>query len=264
MSALKRFLLPHLLSMRTSIGRPARYSDVQALIRRCQPYDSGHPLIRMGGDGDGGYLLPDDLEGLQACYSPGVSSTATFEEQLAGLGVPSFMADASVEGPPNENPLFNFEKQFLGVGGDTGTLRLEDWVQTKTPDASELVLQMDIEGAEYSVLLDTPDDVLRRFRIIVVEMHNFAFLYDKMGFQLIDLTLRKLGHWFDIVHLHPNNCAALVRYKNAFVPPVLEFTFLRRDRMKARSPRADFPHPLDVTNYPVRRDVTLPPAFYGR
>jgi hypothetical protein len=54
---------------------PARLTprlELVALLERLYPVEGGHPLIRVGPDGDGGYLLPDDLSGIVACFSPGV------------------------------------------------------------------------------------------------------------------------------------------------------------------------------------------------
>ena len=33
-----------------------------------KPFDLGHPLVRVGGEGDGGYLLPDILDGIKYCH----------------------------------------------------------------------------------------------------------------------------------------------------------------------------------------------------
>jgi hypothetical protein len=45
--------------------------------------DTLHPvkfnLLRIGGDSDGGYLVPDDLENISSCFSPGVSDIFNFE-----------------------------------------------------------------------------------------------------------------------------------------------------------------------------------------
>ncbi len=44
--------------------------DLLELIRKLAPQDSGPELIRIGGPGDGGYLIPDDLDGIEYCFSP--------------------------------------------------------------------------------------------------------------------------------------------------------------------------------------------------
>ena len=44
------------------------------------PVKTEHELIRIGGSKDGGYLVPNDLSGIQACFSPGVSDLADFKK----------------------------------------------------------------------------------------------------------------------------------------------------------------------------------------
>jgi hypothetical protein len=53
------------------LAKRTKNSDLIDLIRSLHPIDSGVPLIRLGPDGDGGYLIPDDLNGIQYCFSPG-------------------------------------------------------------------------------------------------------------------------------------------------------------------------------------------------
>lgn len=217
------------------------------------------PLIRIGGEGDGGYLVPDCLDGVVACFSPGVAQTCGFESDLAGRGIRSHMADLSVDGPPIPNALFGFEKKFLGTVDDDRFTRLQSWVARHEPDGGDLVLQMDIEGAEYAVLLDTPPDVLRRFRIVVLELHAFDQVFVASAFDFFRQAIGKLLLDFDVVHAHPNNCSRL-RSNGVFeVPRVLEVTFLRRDHVIAAPNRTlTFPHPLDRPNIEGRADLVLP------
>ena len=73
------------------------------------------PLIRIGGQGNGGYLLPDDLDRIGACFSPGVDDVATFETHLVrDYHILCFLADASVNKAPSEHPLITFEQKFIG------------------------------------------------------------------------------------------------------------------------------------------------------
>jgi len=262
MSAFKRFAQSYLLSRRTTLGRTASTEAIEDFLRTIRPIETDHPLIRLGGDGDGGYLIPDDLVGIDACFSPGVSTIAHFEEDLAARGIKCFLADASVDAPPVKGDLFDFERKFLGakVGGDFITL--EDWVDRKAPSLSDLILQMDIEGAEYRVILSTSRNTLRRFRILVVEFHNLATIYDRMGLDLVNLTFSRLLEDFEIVHIHPNNRILPVAYKQFETPPLLEFTFLRKDRVTRRRAVTAFPHPLDRKNVTKRPDLDLPACWY--
>ena len=41
---------------------------LQALVHKLFPVLPGKDLIRMGPQSDAGYLVPDDLEGIEACF----------------------------------------------------------------------------------------------------------------------------------------------------------------------------------------------------
>lgn len=41
-------------------GRHTKLDDLRGLIRACRPEDCGRDRIRIGGEADGGYVLPDD------------------------------------------------------------------------------------------------------------------------------------------------------------------------------------------------------------
>ena len=84
-------------------------------MRTVSPVATEHQLVRIGGSADGGYLVPDDLAGISALFSPGVADTADFESVFAARGVPCFLADYSVDAPPVSSPLFHFEKKYLGA-----------------------------------------------------------------------------------------------------------------------------------------------------
>lgn len=243
-------------SLRLSKG--SSNQDLAEFFKAVQPVKTEHQLIRIGGQQDGGYLLPDDLNGITTCFSPGVAEAAHFEEDLARRGIKSFLADYSVDRPPVENTFFFFEKKFLGHKNNEVSTTLTDWVNRNAPSEEEMILQMDIEGAEYDVILSTPSEVIRKFRIIVIEFHNLEALAEKNGFCLINLTFNKLLADFDILHIHPNNCTGTVNYMGYELPPIMEFTFLRKDRSRKRLPEKNFPHALDRPNIIGRDEKPLP------
>jgi hypothetical protein len=255
---LKSFLLRNHVRLSRANGGPR----LMRLLEDLRPVETEHELIRIGGDGDGGYLIPNDLRGIDACFSPGVSTVADFEVDLVERSIPCFMADYSVEGPPVTHPLFDFEKKFLGSTNDSVFTRLDSWMLRKGPEFNDLILQMDIEGAEYEVLLGIDVGFLRKFRILVVEFHSLEAVFDWMGFELIKATFDRLLMDFAVVHIHPNNCLPVVRCDGVEVPPVMEFTFLRKDRIAQRASRSDFPHRLDRKCVRDLPDVLLPRCWY--
>ena len=126
-----------------------------------------------------------------------------------------------------------------------------------------MILQMDIEGDEYDVIFDTSNDILKRFRIIVIEFHRLDTLLDRYGYQIINTAFRKLLKNFSVVHIHPNNCSEPVRFKEYSFPPVMEFTFLRNDRVSEADFVESFPHELDRMNVPGNNDFSLPKYWYA-
>ncbi len=258
------FINQHVLTGSSRLTKSVSKELLAQFLQSVGPVVTEHPLIRVGGEADGGYLLPDDLDGIRTCFSPGVASTSDFEDALARRGIRSFMADYSVDGPPSHNPLFHFEKKYLGAYNDSIFTTLQAWVERNAPQEQDMVLQMDIEGAEYPVLLSTPDDVLKRFRTIVVEFHGLGGLAEKNGFELISLAFGKLLAHFDVVHAHVNNCTAVLNYQGLDLPPVMEFTFHRKDRSAQRTAATVFPHSLDRPNLPVSPDKVLPACWHAK
>lgn len=52
--------------------------------------------------------MPDDLEGIGGCVSPGVSTECGFDMHIADLGIDVYLADASISGPRASHKRFNF------------------------------------------------------------------------------------------------------------------------------------------------------------
>ena len=54
------------------------------------------PLARVGGNGDGGYLVPRNLVGISDCFSPGAENRKQFEDELVDrYGIRTHIADFS-------------------------------------------------------------------------------------------------------------------------------------------------------------------------
>lgn len=247
------------------VQRKVAPATVAKSLARLWPVETDLPLVRLGPDRDGGYLVPDDLDGITACFSPGVDVEAGFELAVAERGIPCFLADASVQAPPVSHPLFDFEGKFLGAVDDGLNTTLASWIARKAQAASgDLLLQMDIEGHEWPVLLSTSDAVLSRFRVIVLELHGMGHMFDTMALAMMDATLQRLGALFHVVHSHPNNLVPALKHDGLEIPAFLEVTLLRKDRAEAKGWASRFPHPLDAPCMPDLPDPPLAAALRGK
>jgi hypothetical protein len=261
---LKEFIKDTAFAAGVSFTKHTNSADVLDLIGKLRPQDCGKDLIRIGGDGDGGYLLPDDLEGIQYCFSPGVGGVADFEGHLANLNIKSFLADYSVDILPVERPEFTFDRKFLSANDTENSFTLKSWRDKYLKEyAGDLLLQMDIEGFEYEVVIGTPPEVLNNFRIMVIEFHYLHKMFDPLILTLYKACFERILRHFHVAHIHPNNCCGSVRKGEIEVPRVLEFTFYNKSRVSRTISKHDFPHPLDRDNVAANKTLHLPKCWYS-
>jgi hypothetical protein len=253
-----------LLAQGVLLERATQKGELATFINSLRPRDTNLPLVRLGGWSDGGYLVPDDLRGISACFSPGVSNLANFEKDLYDrYAIKSHLADYSVDAPPSDLQYASFEKKFIGACFSSKSITLNQWVNKyeSTDNSLDLILQMDIEGDEYEVLLSASAEVLRRFRVMVIEFHNIESYAHQNFFKIVSGMFSKILSAHYLVHIHPNNCCGVVNLSGVDMPRVLEMTFLRKDRCLLRGLRQDFPHALDRPNIDGRPDLPLPRSW---
>ena len=259
---LRPFLKQTLNRLNRTIVKTNAKADVVELIRKFWPMETGIELVRVGSEFDGGYLIPNDFEGIGGLFSPGVAEDASFERHFADLGIECFLADGSVSNAPISHEKINFIGKYLGLKNDAMNTSLEAWIEENS-DSSELILQMDIEGSEFEVLLSTSTETLKRFRIIVVEFHGIDRIITEDGFLVLNTLLSKLENDFVVSHCHPNNNCGIVFWENLKIPRVVEVTFIRRDRVRTINYATEFPHALDRPNIQELPEIILPEEWFS-
>lgn len=251
------FVLTRAAKVDRDLGFGSAPGEVKRILSLLQPQDVGVPLIRVGGEGDGGYLVPDDLEGVAACYSPGVAGEMSFDRDLADRGLPVRMIDASIAEPANLPPGSDFEPLFLGRETRPGWTSLKDWVERRDPGSADLLLEMDIEGSEWSVLDHLDRQTLGRFRVIVLELHDLHAVTRRSTLATYDGALAALLRDFYVVHVHANNFLFPIDYEGILVHPVIEVTLLRGDRVRQQGTPSTASHPLDRPNTTELPDIQI-------
>ena len=191
-------------------------------------------LIRLGGTGDGSYAVPDDLSGITHCFSPGVGPSSAFELDLAKRGIHVFMADASVEGPTVSHPKFHFRKDHVASYSDTANrlVSMDDWVgaNLSKADTGDLLLQMDIEGAEYEVIHSMSEALLQRFRILAIEFHHLNQLRHGIMCGYMTSAFEKLLKYFNVCYAENNLAAGTFRVGHSRFSRLCEVSLIRKDR----------------------------------
>ena len=222
-----------------------------ALISFLSPVLNGHKLVRIGPQGDGGYLLPDDFKGVTDCLSPGSNGEWEFETSLEHkYKIKSHILDELGKKPKGFREPHKFYAGFLGVSDGVGQISLQSFIASaELINDNNLILQMDIEGDEYDILDEVSELLLSKFRILVVEFHYFDVM---TNMNILNKTLSiftKIDKHFDLVHLHPNNCCGVFNFGLSQVPRVFEVTWHRKDRaLSSKKLAMPLTHYLDQDN----------------
>jgi hypothetical protein len=237
---------------------------VENFLKKIKIIDSGHELIRIGANTDGGYLLPDILDQVEYCFSPGVANSVTFEDHLLKYNIKSFLADGTV----NYNGIHDFIKKNLNFFNDDKNIILKDWINQKLPTSvnklnNKLLLQMDIEGSEIEVLYNASKECLDRFKIILIEFHHFDEIFTSLGLKIYNDLFDKILKTHNIVHMHPNNTSDTVNFLNNKISGAYEITFINKKNCKyIKKIDYNLPHKLDHRCDPSRIEIKCAEIFY--
>ncbi len=242
--------------------------ELEKFISRFREKYVACELLRIGGDGDGGYLVPNNLKDISHCYSPGVSFVASFEKELADrYDIKSYMVDASVDKAPISGYNFEFLPKYLGTFTNDKFITLADWLSdTSGCDETGKILQMDIEGSEYDVLILEDAKTLASFSTIIIEFHSLEKLFDKNFLRMVSSIFEKIYKHFSICHVHPNNCCGIAELDGFIVPRTMEVTFIRNDYIEKCSTNKEIilPHILDRKNIDHIEDLVMPEIWWKK
>jgi hypothetical protein len=217
-------------------------------------------LERFGERHDGGYLLCANLlTSVKSAYSYGISGYDQWGCDVSRrLKVRVHQYDCFNTTRPScadGDPLFHAEC-VAGYPFTDEAGRVFDSVQTqieKNGDAGkQLVMKMDVEGAEVDSILHMPDATLDRFDQIAIELHDFDHAQDVTKLIAAVSRLRKFFH---VAHLHYNNfsCAPGLEPFPAWAIEAL-FVSKRIGVVDQTGGAVTLPNPADSSNNPTMPD----------
>ena len=86
-------------------------------------------------------------------------------------------------------------------------------------DARNIIVKVDIEGAEYKIIAKLLQ-FKERISSLILEFHDTEFLREKFL-----NSLRQISKEYELIHVHGNNYSPL--NKNSNIPEIIEMTFTR-------------------------------------
>jgi hypothetical protein len=199
-----------------------------ALVNYLRSVAIESPLVRFGGDGDGGYLLSSDLGGLRQALSLGIADDVSADLALASRGLSVHCYDPSIDHLPSRSPALTFFKQGVSSKPDSKMVNLERAVDRFRND-DDLILLCDIESHEWGVFAEASNDLLGRFQQIAVEFHDLDMITDDEWWKTASRALANLQRTHYVIHVHASNYFPTVPRGGIEIPRILEATYLRRD-----------------------------------
>ena len=200
-------------------------SSIYQLLRPKDVY--GKKKVRIGKEGDGGYVLLNDFENISIAYSFGICNDVSFDLELAEKNIDIFMYDHTIQKLPVYNKKFHWKKFGL-----TGKKINEPFMKTLKEliyenghiNEKNMILKLDIEESEWNVFSEINSAVLKQFKYILVEFH-FNNIYESQYLKI----LKKLNRTHQIFHLHCNNCGLIVKFDGINICNPLEVSFVIKD-----------------------------------
>jgi len=237
----------------------ADQTEILGAMRLLGPHEVlGFGKIRLGRMNDGGYVMIDDFEGINCAFSFGISGDDSWDVGVAEKGIPVYQFDYSIDKSPSSHPLLNFSKKRISPEAANGNATIPDLVDKYSNGAhSDIILKIDIEGAEWNVLDACPIEYLKHFKQVICEFHSLSQLGDAIYLSLFKGVFEKLNTAFSIVHIHANNWGSIFNLSNIVIPDVIEITFVNDDYYTVSASDEIFPTKLDMPNRAGYPDIFL-------
>ena len=208
----------------------------------------GLNLVRIGNRGDGGYVMVDHGLSNTTAYSLGIGQDVSWDLDMANRGCSIYQFDHTIDALPQHHDGFNWSKIRIGAvpDEDPHIRTLAELVGTNGHgDRNDLILKIDIEGSEWTVITEMSEKTLCKFSQIVGEFHLMTDIVNPRQAEVIFGVLDKILAHFQLVHIHANNYAGVGNIGGVTIHDVLELTFLRRDGHRFEAARGPFPTALD-------------------
>jgi hypothetical protein len=221
MAIIKRTISPDVLALR--IWSISKYIQVRKVI--------GFDLTRIGGSGDGGYVMLDNFQNIEGVLSLGVGPDVSWDLDMNRRTPLIHLYDHSILKLPKNIPNGTwFKEKIVSKSHSTGTA-FEIAVQ-RLPNSSNLILKCDIEDSEWEIFAQCSTKTLSKFDQILIEFHWLTEKFFNEKYELMVAALENLSRTHSVVNIHGNNYADYEMIGNCPVPSVIEISYARTKSYK--------------------------------
>lgn len=237
--------------------RYAMFSEYSKLLK-CKRMDQAINFCRIGRVNDGGYIMADSFENVRIAYSFGICDDVSWDEDIANKGIDVFMYDHTISGLPKDNAKFHFSR--IGLSStrheENQLLKsLEEIINSNGhSEEKNMILKMDVEGAEIGGIDITPQSVLEQFDQIVMEIHS---LTREDCFKDIIRMLKKLNLTHQLVHVHANNFGQVFYAGDIAYSDAIEVSYMRKSNHVFSEQICESANVFDEVCWPFRDEVEL-------
>ncbi len=182
-------------------------------------------IYRVGSTLDGGYVM-HKIGNEKKAISIGVGRDVSWDLAISKLGIMVHMFDHTIARPPTNFTNSKFHKIGIRSSKTKNSKRLlefEGILQKSGCEESEnLILKIDIEGAEWEILEEIDSKFLEKFNQIIIEFHDVD-LNDPIKKNVLEKI--KITH--SIIHINPNNYSKITSFEGYLFPNILEVTYVK-------------------------------------
>jgi len=192
-------------------------------------------LKRFGDKGDGSYVLPKNIVTPKThLISGGIADNNEFEIELAKKGVTGIQVDNSITRAPKEHKNLIFKFATLGDKDGTNEISLGNLI-SNAPTNKNLIVKLDIEGAEIAALQNLSKKSLKRIDCLVLELHNLSSLVQ--NYRVLKSLIKLKNSGLSSIYLQANNGILDYIISGVLIPDNVEVTFVRKEKVSKPSPK---------------------------
>lgn len=243
------------MSVREQLCKETYFNQVKNLCRCKKAID--YNLVRIGGNTDGGYVMLDEFKSNYVAYSFGIGRDVSWDMKVADYGLKVHCYDHTIDRLPLDDERLQFHQ--IGIGAcDYPKKRIMSINSILKQNGDEkrdnMILKIDVEGAEWDFIDSIDSCILEKFRQITMELHGLCEVLDS---EKKIRVLKKIRKTHYPVWIHANNNMQIEFGNKTECPYLLEITYARKEAYLFEDIHYNCPIEIDRPNMDNMLDIEL-------